>query len=494
MACESDNFNEELIPEGYGRLQMTIAVPEAVSTRSVTGNWLAGSGNELIHEYWVLICTPEGNIADVIHNTVTTTTHDDTNKWHATTTADESALIAPGEYKLYAIANFTARMLQDAGLRANDNEATITATSIPADFTERAIRIANGYGMGTGEYIPMSFNTVPTVTVRAKETTDAGTLVVWRMMAKLEFDFINESSQAIDVLGVEIEPLNNGNVGVLLQQPIDLNTLTDHEKGDIPLPTGVVHESWTCKKTPEASIVNVPAKSGTTNGTGTFMVYVNESDATFSADENQYSLRFKVKRNGLYDEFRFGFTTKSGGFNVIRRNDWIKIPIHFTDWQFRIEALSFVPIAGFAAHTVSADALSTTFNTGGYISLSPLFRHITDPEGAWRSFDDSAVTFVMPTGGNPYGTYNPDTAKRVEAIDPVTNTGIILTGDLNIFTYTDDTKQRRTLFHRLGDTNQIVAELDNNDDLGGTVTVTLRIKLGVFTYEFSHNIIKAKKN
>ena len=100
---------------------------------------------------------------------------------------------------------------------------------------------------------------------------------------------------------------------------------------------------------------------GNTEDEGTFFFYVNETDATFTTTENQLSLRFKVQRqradNQWYDEeIRYGVTTHYGngntgqdGFNVIRRNDWIHIPIHLTDWQFRIEPLAFVPIAGYPA-------------------------------------------------------------------------------------------------------------------------------------------------
>lgn len=497
VACDSDEFREEPIPEGYGRLRMTIAVPEAAATRTVTGTWLAGEGRELIHEYWVLVVDASNNIADVIHKTVTTNTHDDTEKWHSTPAADETALLTPGEYKLYAIANFTAGMLHDAGLRADDAGKEVTVTTLPADFDKKAIRIPNGYGMGTDEYIPMSYNTDPTaVTVTAGSTTDAGTLVVWRMMAKLELDFVNEGGQKIDILGMEIEPLNDGTVGTTLKQTVDLKSTTANNAGDLTFPAGVKNDKWPYEKGSSVSLANIPAKSGSTNGTRTFVVYVNESDASFTSDANQYSLRFKVKRNDTFEEQRFGITTnETEGFKVIRRNDWIKIPIHFTDWQFRIEVLSFPPIAGFAAHTVSADALETTFNTGGYICLKPMFRNnLDDPEGVWYGLDDPRITFVMPTGGNPYGPYAL-TDKRVQAIDGTSDTGIIMKGELGIFNWRDkyDHSKGRMYFHRLGGTEQIVAELLNDDTVGGLVTVTLRVKLGAFYYEFSHNVIKAKK-
>ena len=165
------------------------------------------------------------------------------------------------------------------------------------------------------------------------------------------------------------------------------------------------------------------------------------------------------------------------GFDYIRRNDWIRLPITFGDWSFRVETLPFPPIAGFQSRVVSADALSITFNTGGYIFLRPMFRNNNDTPGVWRSFDDSAVTFVLP------GTYttNPDTG-AVESIDPETGTGIILSGDLQIF-------EDGQYFVQLP-SGDIVGKLDNADGKVGQVTVTLKVLLDNLDYQFNYNIIK----
>ena len=154
-----------------------------------------------------------------------------------------------------------------------------------------------------------------------------------------------------------------------------------------------------------------------------FFFYVNETDKSFTTINNQLSLRFKIQRwnattNSWYDdEIRYGVTTHhsasddandpygtdKGGFNVIRRNDWIHIPVVLTDWQFRVEPLAFVPIAGYPATTVSSDGLTATFSTGGMIALQPFIKKYS--EETWRSFDihdpdisDISISWKSQTG------------------------------------------------------------------------------------------------
>ena len=117
----------------------------------------------------------------------------------------------------------------------------------------------------------------------------------------------------------------------------------------ITLPDGARADVGTVKYEPAT-----PLELDATNGTGTLFFYVNETDATYTAVNNQLSLRFKIQRQNpttqewYDDEIRYGVTTHhdltengvyggfTGGFNVIRRNDWIHIPVVLTDWQFRV--------------------------------------------------------------------------------------------------------------------------------------------------------------
>ena len=203
------------------------------------------------------------------------------------------------------------------------------------------------------------------------------------------------------------------------------------------------------------------------------------ANATATATHNQYSIRLKVRRNMSVEEYRYGFTVNSAssGFDYIRRNDWIKLPILFRDWSFRVETLPFPPIAGFQSRVVSADALSITFNTGGYIFLRPMFRKDTDPEGIWRSFDDSDVVFKLVSS---YTTNT--TTGTAECVDSETDTGLILTGDLQIF-------EAGRYFSQLP-SGDIVGKLDNAEGKTGQVTITLKVRLEGLEYEFDYNIFK----
>ena len=154
-------------------------------------------------------------------------------------------------------------------------------------------------------------------------------------------------------------------------------------------------------------------------GTGNLFFYVNETDASFTTTENQLSIRLKIQRGSHAEELRYGMTTPyidgttgGNGFNVIRRNDWIHIPIHLTDWQFRVEPLAFVPIGGYPATMLSSDALTATFSTGGYIILQPFAQKNND--GTWRDFTDKEVTFVSLTWKNNDGSNVSGTGKIFE--------------------------------------------------------------------------------
>lgn len=231
----------------------------------------------------------------------------------------------------------------------------------------------------------------------------------------------------------------------------------------ITLPSGALTDTGPVTYTPASNEQTVSANGGTRN----LFFYVNETDATYTNNENQLSLRFKIQRgNNAVEEVRYGVTTPyidgntgGNGFNVIRRNDWIHIPIHITDWQLRIEPLAFVPIAGYPANTVSSDGLTTTFSTGGMIALQPFVKKYSD--ATWRDFGDPEVTFVSISWKNSDGT--------------------------DVF---GDGKIVKTAFAYDPVTKSIIGEL-NNDKVGHNymTTFVVNVTLGSYGYSFTFNVI-----
>ena len=472
-ACSSeDSINQ--VPDGMVQVQVRLSARYLGATRA-TGDWLSPTDSkEKIHEYWVAFVNSSNIVEELVHGDALG--------------AEEHAFrftLPPGAYRAFAFANLPEK--------TPFSSLNIVKGEMMPDLTNVTLPTTNGWDKD----IPMTSKTGGQPITVAEVENQSFEVELIRTMAKLEITFINDSQQQMDILGYEIFPLTETNVGILEPAtPEDIpNRDTISYKVEFKDSPVVLHA-----KNPEDPTVEPESK--------TFFLYVNETNSTATATKNQYSIRIFVNRHradgATKEEMRYGFTVNSqtsgsawktgttNGFDYIRRNDWIKIPIMFTDWTFRIEALPFPPIAGFQARVLSADALSITFNSGGYIFLRPMFRNNHDPEGVWRGFDDSDVTFVLPgepyivngspaveqeiTDDNVYGWTTPATGVA-ESIDPTTGTGIVITGDLAIL-------EQRFVQLASGD---IVGKLTNNK-IAGMITVTIKLQLEGFAYQFNYNI------
>ena len=442
LALSACSEADDQVPDGMARVEVHLSAPYQRATRA-TGDWLDPiSSKEKIHDYWVVF-VKSGIVEELVAGSCGTDGKEEDSF---------QFFLPPGTYTVYAFANLDFSTLN---IRKG--------AALPTDLTTKKLATTNGW---TND-IPMSNNVNgQTVTVAEVENQSFEVELV-RVMAKIQLDFENFSNQQIDILGYEIYPLTKTNVSLFEPaQPADIVTAATNS------------EAYTVDLS-SAPITLTPITSSGHGGTGTTWCYVNETNATATATHNQYSIRLKVLRNTTVEEFRYGFTVNSAssGFDYIRRNDWIKLPIVVRDWRFRVEALPFPPIAGFQSRVVSADALSITFNTGGYIFLRPMFRKNSDPEGVWRNFDDSDVVFKL---ADNYTTNA--TTGAAECIDSESGTGLIMTGDLRIF-------EAGQYFTQLP-SGDIVGKLDNAEGKTGMVTVTIKVKLEGLEYEFNYNIYK----
>ncbi len=393
-ACSSDSEvttdQQQPLPEGMGRIRITICTPEDNPdlTRAVNATpWEEPDHEwEQLQTFRILICNTSNEVVQIISGTkeqmtpVTGSSYP--YKQSATLTSEP---LAAGDYNIYATANYT--------------DGYAVGSTVNPDAT---IRFTNGYSESN---IPMTGKLNSAVTVSAGTETDAGTITVWRVMAKMQFYFSNEASEQIQIMGVEVDPINTNsdNKGLIyLFSKDDLTStanLPASGTGTVTLPTGVTTGSVKYETSSTTPLLTLDAYSGTgEKPKGNLFFYVNETNATFTTTLNQYSLRFKIKRGGTISELRYGVTTHYGdgstgqdGFNVIRRNDWIHIPIILTDWHYRIEPLPFVPIGGYPAATVSSDGLTATFSTGGMIALQPFIKKKDD--ATWRDFGNTDISY-----------------------------------------------------------------------------------------------------
>lgn len=473
-ACSSeDNINQ--VPEGMVQVQVRLSSRYLGATRA-TGDWLSPTDSkEKIHEFWVAFVNSDNIVEEIAHGDALG--------------AEEHVFrftLPPGAYRAFAFANLPEE--------APFSSLNIVKGEVMPDMTDVTLPTTNGWDKN----IPMTGKTGGQAVTVVEAENQSFEVELIRTMAKLEITFINNSQQQIDIIGYEVFPLTETDVSI--QEPATPEDIPNRDTVSYKVEfreSPITLNAWN----PDEPTVEPDSK--------TFFLYVNETNSTATATKNQYSIRILVKRHRAdgdagVEEMRYGFTVNSqtsgsawktgttNGFDYIRRNDWIKIPIMLTDWTFRIEALPFPPIAGFQARVLSADALSIAFNSGGYIFLRPMFRNNNDPEGVWRGFDDSDVTFVLRgepytvngspaeeleiTEENVYGWTTPATGVA-ESVDPETRTGIVITGDLAIL-------EQRFVQIASGD---IVGKLTNNK-IAGMVTVTIKLQLGGFAYQFNYNI------
>lgn len=486
VACSSDEATDDVqpLPEGMGRICISICTPENNPnlTRAVNVSPWEDPDHEWekLQTFRILICDADHKVVDIISGTKADMTGETgtPSTYNKRSRVLRSNALTAGSYYIYATANY--------------NDGYSIGSTVNPDAT---VKFANGYSAtGTTQFgdenpIPMTGRLSSAVSVTSGSETDAGIISVWRVMGKMQFYFTNEADHNIRIVGVEVEPINQASAdgpGIYLFSKDNLESINNLAPGATPptgkegitLPNGARTDVGTVRYQPATIPLTLAAKNDGNTDEGTLFFYVNETDATFTTTENQLSLRFKVQRqkadNQWYDdEIRYGVTTHYGngntgqdGFNVIRRNDWIHIPIHLTDWQFRIEPLAFVPIAGYPAKTLSNDALTATFSTGGMIALQPFVKKYNDK--TWRDFDDSEVTLVDIHWKNSDGTDVSGSGKIVKSA----------------FAYDS--------FSRC-----ILGEL-NNDLTGGPYksTFTVSVKLGPdgsqFDYTFTFNVILQK--
>lgn len=298
-------------------------------------------------------------------------------------------------------------------------------------------------------------------------------LIVVRMMAKIEVQLYNESGEDIVVKSATLSDVTQNEYGnIKLLPTLTYNADMNYHHKDIQPSVD-----------PEASVAGftytpttaetVPAHYGyddnKTNPTHKLTFYVNES-ATPKNVSGLFFLTLEMQRGDNPIEYRHALINQKGNtstdddaWDYIARNDYRIIPVILTDWQFRIEPIAFVPIAGYPATTLSSDALTATFSTGGIIALQPYVKKNTDT--TWLDFSNPEVEVISISWKNSDGT-------NVSGDNKIVKTG---------FAYDNAN-------------HCIIGEL-NQDKVGheyGT-SITVKVKLGStgseYTYSFTCNVI-----
>ena len=319
---------------------------------------------------------------------------------------------------------------------AFDDNQTVTAASVESKTVNVAGNnfdvTANDNGFGA-KGIPMS----NVQTIKVSETTDKIELIVVRMMAKIEVDVYNDGADDLTIEYIKLMDVTR-NVEKNLKLLPSYGTTPDypgdmeyHHKDPRPnLGSGATKANLTLYPTSDNEVA-ASTHTMASNNPVKFIFYVNESTAPTNGSGLFY-LILGIKKGSAPVEYRHALinqkgktTTDDDAWDYIARNDYRIIPVVLTDWQFRIEPIAFVPIAGYPAVTLSSDALKATFSTGGLIALQPFVKKRT--EDTWLDFGNPEVEFISVSMSDktffetPFA-YDPDTGWIIGEMKYVTGT------------------------------------------------------------------------
>lgn len=230
------------------------------------------------------------------------------------------------------------------------------------------------------------------------------TLMLYRMLAKMQFAFNNRSASAFRIRGLKVGSITKDNTQIYLLPPKDGNNLV---KTDF---TGLQHATTDVDVfTATADKPPVIINSGESNNTSFNNLYINESEA--NTDGQSFPLTITMDRST--DK---GQTWKEDSrqaliqLTSIPRNNVAIVNVNLTDFVLKLEASAYAPIGGYPAYVVEQnDDFYAYFSGSGDFELRPTLYEYVDrghPERYINLNDKSRVTNYSLTVLDPQGIFS----------------------------------------------------------------------------------------
>lgn len=230
------------------------------------------------------------------------------------------------------------------------------------------------------------------------------TLILYRMLAKMQFAFNNRSASAFRIRGLKVGSITKDNTQIYLLPPKNQNNLImtnftglQHETTDVDVFTA------TADKPPV--IIN----SGESDNTSFNNLYINESEA--NTDGQSFPLTITMDRstdNGQTwkEDTRHALIQLTS----IPRNNVAIVNINLTDFVLKLEASAYAPIGGYPAYVVKQnDDFYAYFSGSGDFELRPtLYEYVNreHPERYINLNDKSRVKDYSLTVLDPQGIFS----------------------------------------------------------------------------------------
>lgn len=384
-ACSDDN--------GMGPGSKGVQVHFAMQTRATSGTGVAEDPVEELqverfNQYWVVFTdgTSANTVVAIVKNKCSLTERD-----------EFMVTLSPGSYKVYGFANIADSYLESLGIQEGKPMPDLSGTLFTPDnryFGKTvttllpAEKFQADYEKKENQGIPMtSVNGIRVNITNAVTVTTS--IEVVRMFAKLEFVFANSTSNDLTLRSQAVSHLSTNLADGTGFIPLYNDDQRQFDFLDDKPYSTLTHNYGTGLQLPQGA-------SGISKS-----FYVLESRADNIT--NSFMLDFDVITQGETpaepsDYMRYALTDPNT-LTAIRRNDWIRIPVTFVDWQMRLEAFTYPPIGGYPEAEISeteSNEFVVAFDGGGDFSIRPFIRNTGDSSD-WFGVDNTEKVVGTPT-------------------------------------------------------------------------------------------------
>lgn len=395
-----DNPEETRFP---AKIRMASADPHAL-------------GNELIKNYFVVFITKEDQkVKKIFYRDLTK---------HSSPVNEEQidGVIPIGNYDVVAFANLSPDTLEmvASGLKFEEGEKAPTSfyNLIYETWDLNKLDLNN---WPNGRDVPMA-GYKQNVSVKFEKDQSFDIEVV-RLVGKVEFEFSSEATEDIKVNYVTVFPHPG-------KQPLDIFPVYE-QLGD-----NIGTDIWNDDDYPVLSQqfnfskeINLP--TGNPNNEVSDYFYLRECSATYGINETE---RLRISINitrtsqalGTHSEEQYYVTDK---LQWINRNDYIQIPIRFTDFDVTLTPRFYPPIGGYPAMTLRQDGTQQyiTFGTEGLFEIEPTAKKAFNGEVVGKERIRMEIDSVKGDTGifSRVPTMNETTGELIGGVSNSTGMGIV---------------------------------------------------------------------
>lgn len=381
------------LPKGWSRIELVLSAEPDPSTRA--GDDKFATSEEMMR--YALVVMEKNATKDTpasveriipVEEMTNTTWYDRRNV--ATITTEN------GNYTFYSFGNipYDKRTNKEGKDTVTINDIEIVVGSPMPDELKTSTwkAVYNNYNPSANSLIPMTNREEHPV-----NSTRTITLSLFRMLAKINFEFTNNTGEDIRIQKITLHQLTPNGTPVYLLPPKDGQNIVNR------FPATFTNDSvkFVDEKATPSQAFDVPkAEAGTDPTPVSKSFYLNESLSTHAT--GQMPLTILMTRKGKTSEERFSLMRLSG----IPRNSNVFVPITLTDYVMKLKAFAYAPIGGYPPYTLteSENEFYCTFSTGGDFALRPSmykYEDETKPENWFELTDKTKVQDFTITYHDP---------------------------------------------------------------------------------------------